>query len=120
MGFKKKTYKRDDAVTKIEERRSTKLKLESAKTRTQRTQAQAEYREIQKEVKKMAREDKRPVVDNMASKAQEAAERQDMKTLYDITKKLVGRKTDAGKPVTTKDGNTLTIPDQQLDRWKEH
>ena len=64
----------------------------------------------------MAREDKRAFIDNMASKAQEAAERQDMKTLYDITMKLVGRKTDTGKPVKTKDGKKHTKPDQQLDR----
>ena len=54
----------------------------------------------------MTREDKTTFVDNMASKAQEAAERQDMKSLYDITKKLVRRKTDTGKPVKTQDGRT--------------
>jgi len=50
----------------------------------------------------MAREDKQAFVNNMASKAQEAIERQYMKTLYDITKKLVGRKIDTGKPVKTR------------------
>jgi len=123
LGYKKRSYKswlRDDTVTKIEERRSIKLKFDPARTRTQKTQAQAEYREIQKEVKKTAREDKRAFVGNMASKTQEPAERQDMKTLYDITKKLVGRKIDMGKPVKTNDGRTLTKPDQQHDRWIEH
>lgn len=44
----------------------------------------------------LASEDKRVYTDIMAYKAQEAAEKQDLKSPYDITKGVAGRKIDSG------------------------
>ena len=56
----------------------------------------------------------------MAAQAQQAAERNDMKTLYNITKQLGGRKANTNRPVKGKNGNILSKPIEQLERWKEH
>ena len=43
-----------------------------------------------------------------------------MKTLYNITKQLGGRKTNSNRPVKGKDGQVLSKLAEQLDRWREH
>ena len=123
LGHRTQTYKswlKEDTIVKIEERRILKQKVLIAKTRAQKLQSQTEYTTLNKEVKKMSRRDKRTFIDNMANKAQEAAGRQDLKSLYDITRRIVGHKADTGKPIKAKDGSTLTKPADQLERWKEH
>ena len=52
--------------------------------------------------------------------AQEASETNDLKTLYTITKQLGGRKTNTNRPVRGRNGNILSKPTEQLDRWREH
>ena len=47
-----------------------------------------EYADKDKQVKNRARSDKRHFIDGLATEAEEAAGRQDMKTLYRITKCL--------------------------------
>ena len=49
-----------------------------------------EYSQNDKEVKKRARADKRTYIENLEEDAEEAARRKDMKSLYQITKKLKG------------------------------
>ena len=64
--------------------------------------------------------DKRDFVEELATQAQKAAEKNDMKTLYNITKQLGSRKPNSHRPVKGKDGHVLSKPAEQLDRWKEH
>ncbi|KAJ8346707.1 hypothetical protein SKAU_G00281080 [Synaphobranchus kaupii] len=54
-------------------------------------EAQKEYTESHKEVKKSIKQDKRKYVDNLAQQAEEAARKRNMKEVYDITRKLAGR-----------------------------
>ena len=42
--------------------------------------------------------------------------RNDTKTVYNITRQLVGRKTNTTKPVKDKDGKNITSLKQQLER----
>jgi hypothetical protein len=123
LGFRKREFKSwlsEETVKKVEERRTLKQQIGSAKTRLQKQRAQEEYNHMNREVKKSARKDKRDLVDRLATEAEEATEKQDMKTLHDITRQLSGRRTNTDRPVKDKDGNTLSKTQDQLDRWKEH
>ena len=71
-------------------------------------------------VKKSAKKDKQNYIEGLACQAQEAAESNNLKTLYNITKKLSGRKTNTNRPVRDKEGNMLSKPVEQLNRWREH
>ena len=73
-----------------------------------------------KEVKKSARRDRRDHVERMTQDAVDAAGRGDMRELYQITKSLAGKKSTQPQHVLSKDGETLTSPEEQLERWREH
>jgi hypothetical protein len=81
----------------------------------------AQCAEINKRVKRYARRDKRTWADKVAHKAQLAAEGNNLKELYQITKRL------AGKPITSQQvgvrdltGRLLTTSQNQLTRWQEY
>ena len=123
LGKQRRNYKSwlsEPTIKKIEQRKEIKQRINQARTRAQKQRFQQQYSEKQKEVKKRCRQDKTDYIDNLAVSAEEAAVRGDMKTLYDLTKKLVGRKVETNKPVKGRDGRVLTKPDEQLERWKEH
>ena len=123
LGFRKREYKSwlsDDTIKTIEDRRVIKRRLDQAKTRAQKQQHQHKYNALNKEVKKRARRDKREVVNRLANEAEQAARKNDMKTLYDITRRLSGRKSNTCRPVKGADGAILSKPTDQLNRWKEH
>ena len=110
----------DDTIKKIEGRRETKHKVIQARTRAQKQRLRQEFSKCDKEVKKTAKKDKRDFVEELATQAQKAAEKNDMKTHYNITKQMGGRKTNSNRPVIGKDGHVLSKPVEQLDRWREH
>ena len=56
----------------------------------------------------------------MADEPEKAAVRNDMKTLYEISKKLAGKYTDLRDTVKDKDGNTVHGTEFKLHRWAEH
>ena len=43
-----------------------------------------------------------------------------MKDLYELIRKLAGKKSSAPKPIKDKHGNTLTKQEDQLKRWGEY
>ncbi|XP_061164954.1 craniofacial development protein 2-like [Saccostrea echinata] len=98
-----------DTWTTIEERKQLKKNLIDAKSPRLKDRAAALYRKKDKEVKKSARRDRRYYMEQLAEEAQEAAERKDMKTVYQITKKLRG---DHGPnqdlPAKAEDGSAIT------------
>ena len=56
----------------------------------------------------------------MKQDAEDAAGRSDMRELYQITKRLAGKKSNQPQHVLSKGGVTLTAPKEQLERWREH
>ena len=56
----------------------------------------------------------------MAEKAEEAAEKNEMGTLYKIANTICGKKHKKSAGVTTKDGTLLTQEDEVRRRWEEH
>ena len=69
-----------------------KKKLLSTKSARIREKIADQYREQDKSVKNAARKDKRMYIDKLAEDAETAAELKDLKTVYEITKKLMGKK----------------------------
>ena len=78
----------------------------------------AQYQEVNREVKRSARRDKRAFVEEMALKAEEAARRKDQGELYKITK-TVCRKfhNDSNALIADKQGRLITSKEEQDKRW---
>ena len=55
-------------------------------------------------------------IDDLAKEAETAAKQHRMKNLYDLIKKLAGKKSSTSKPIKDKHGNTLTKQEDQLRR----
>ena len=75
------------------------------------------YRAADKMVKKSCRRNKR---DWIEKKGQEAADRNDAKTLYRIVRELSGAPSGSGVSIKSKDGQTLPTQEAQDRRWVEH
>ena len=73
-----------------------------------------------REVKKRVRADKRKMFEEMAKKAEEAAKKNEMGTVYKITNTICGKKHKKSAGVRTKDGKLLTQEDEVRGRWEEH
>ena len=73
------------------------------------------------ETKKSAIADKRTYIENIAEDAEKAVRRKDMKSLYQITKKL---KEDTvpnqNLPLKDVDGKIITVEKEKIEGWKEH
>lgn len=97
--------------------------------RMQRDQAEGNHKEqltqehtlIDRDVKKRCKKDKKKWYEAKEQEAEEAARRNDAKTLYKIVKELTG--TDSINktiPVKDKAGNALKTEEEQNARWAEH
>ena len=106
---------------KIDQRKGIKKKLLTIKSPRLKERLSREYSQKDKEVKRSTRVDKRTYIENLAEDAEAAARRKDMKSLYQITKKLKG---DTGPnqnlPLKDADGKIVTVEKEKIERWKEH
>ncbi|KAI0234485.1 hypothetical protein LSAT2_015232, partial [Lamellibrachia satsuma] len=106
---------------KIDQRKGIKKKLLTTKSPRLKERLSREYSQKDKEVKRSTRIDKRTYIGNLAEDAEAAARRKDMKSLYQITKKLKG---DTGPnqnfPLKDADGKIITVEKEKIERWKEH
>ena len=88
---------------------------------TKKQKLEDEYRERDKNVKRKARRDKRAFVDKLAISAEEASQMGDVRTLYNITKKLAGDYGRCGEqPVKDKNGQVISDFNERKMRWAEH
>lgn len=104
----------------IEQRRKAKNIRDSTKERIRKKQASKDYDELVKKVKTLCRRDKSNWLDKLAERAEAAAEKRDMKLLYDITREICGKKSLQSRPIRDKDGILLTSIEDQVQRFKEH
>ncbi|VDO75263.1 unnamed protein product [Schistosoma margrebowiei] len=81
-----------DTLDKIRERRNKKAAINTSRTRAEKAKAQAEYTEVNKQVKRSIRIDKRNYVEDLVTTAEKAAREGNMRQLYDITKKPSGNR----------------------------
>ncbi|XP_078580636.1 uncharacterized protein LOC144864435 [Branchiostoma floridae x Branchiostoma japonicum] len=116
----RKEWMSEGTWEKVEERRKLKANIENCRTRNQKANAMKQYNSADRKVKKSCRRDKRKWISDKAAEAEEAASKQDMKTLYRITKTLSGKRRQINKPVQDKNGELLATKEQQMERWRDH
>ena len=75
-------------MEKIDERRKTKEKINNTRSERMKEKHRSFYSELDKQVKRMRRADKKDYIEKLADEAEEAAGRNDIKTLYKINKQL--------------------------------
>jgi hypothetical protein len=104
----------------IDERRLLRAKKEQAhNTGKLIDEASEVYRQKDKEVKSRCRADKQQWIENKLAQAEEAAGRNDSKTLYRIVKDLSGRAAQK-VPIQGVDGKSLKTQEEEANRWKQH
>lgn len=108
--------------TLIDNRREIKHKRDQAKTEQTYKSATVEYRAADRLVKRSCRKDKQKWLEGKTKEAQEAATRNDSKTLYRLVRDLTGYKGGSGRsvPVKDKSGKALLTEEDQNARWVEH
>ena len=104
----------------IDRRRKVTKKAQEAKSQRLKEQLQTTYSELDREVKKRARADKKAFMEKLADEAEEAAQKQDMATLYRITESLGGGFKNNDVAVKVSDRNFITGIVEQMQRWKNH
>ena len=104
----------------IERRQVAKNAVNMVKTRNQKRVATECYQELNREVKRCCRSDKRVYVESEAERAEEAGRRGDVKVLYEVTRSLSGRFQSTCKPVRNEAGVLLRTAKVEIQRWKEH
>ncbi|KAL9971331.1 hypothetical protein ACROYT_G023842 [Oculina patagonica] len=125
LGFKKavkkKKWIKPATLRAIEDRRKLKKKLFDTKSERLQERYKTQYREADRCVKRMARADKRAYIDELASQAENAANRGQQGKVYKITKLVCGKY--GGRklaPVKDVQGRLLTTERDQEVRWAEH
>jgi hypothetical protein len=104
----------------IDDRRLLKAKKEQAlNTGKQIDETTEAYRQKDKEVKSRCRADKQQWIEKKLAQAEEAAGRNDSKTLYRIVKDLSGRAAQK-VPIKGADGKPLKTQEEEANRWKQH
>ncbi|VDO70790.1 unnamed protein product [Schistosoma margrebowiei] len=123
LGLKKYHHKEwisTETLDKIKERKNKKAAIINSRTRAERVQAQAEYIEANKQVKRSIRADKKKYVEELATTAEKAAREGNMKQLHDTTKKLAEIYSKPERPVKDNEGKPITEIQQQRSRWVEY
>ncbi len=106
---------------KIQERKDIKKKLLTTKSPRLKERMETAYKKKDKEVKYSARKDKKDYIDQLTEKAEQAARKKDMKTVYNITRKLSGKHQNQQEcPTKDKEGNIIAGEKEKMERWAEH
>lgn len=110
---------RDATWEKINERKQTKAELLAASSDAQARQIREHYNEIERQVKRMARSDRRLYFKDIARAAESAAALGKTRETYVAIKKMSGTKLSTTPNIKDNDGIILTSTDAQLERWRE-
>ncbi|XP_013775841.1 craniofacial development protein 2-like [Limulus polyphemus] len=105
---------------KIERRRKLKQKINRCQDQQVKGDLRAEYWETNRELKRIARHDKRQCIQGLTEEAEAAASQNNMKRLYEITRALSRKSFNLRKPVKDKQGRTITSDVEQRAQWVEH
>ncbi|KAE9546525.1 hypothetical protein FO519_010263, partial [Halicephalobus sp. NKZ332] len=119
-GSQKKRWIQDHTWNLIDERKHAKKLRDQANSPELREINEMKYKNLDRQVKKNCREDKKKWLEDKCSEAQEAANKNDPKTLYRIVRELTGSKNISNVPIKNKNGITLLTNEEQDSRWVEH
>ncbi|VDP80977.1 unnamed protein product [Schistosoma curassoni] len=123
LGHKKHHHKEwitVDTMDKIQERRNKKQQSIPAEQEQKKAKIQAKYTELNKQVKRSARTDRRKYVEDLAMTAENAAREGNMRQLYDTTKKLSEIRYKPEQLVKSKESEVVTNIAEQQNRCVEH
>uniref|UniRef100_A0A183KYB9 30S ribosomal protein S20 n=1 Tax=Schistosoma curassoni TaxID=6186 RepID=A0A183KYB9_9TREM len=95
-------------LDKIQERRNKKAAINTSRTRAEKAKKQAEYTEVNKQVKRSIRTDKRKYVEDLAMTAEKAAKGENMRQLYGTAKNLAGNYRKPERSGKTKESKVIT------------
>nr|CAH8820473.1 unnamed protein product [Trichobilharzia regenti] len=104
----------------IEERRMVKEKMIQCKDGQEKETLSSTYKALVKEVTNNARKDKRRFYDSLTTEAEKAAGKRDLRTLYQITKNLSGKKSTQVKSVKDSQGNPIIKEGREITQWADH
>ena len=124
VGRRRGSYKErwisDHTWELIDRRKQSKITRDQTRTRAQWQRMDAEYKLADKAVKKSCRNDKKTWIEDKGREAEEAAGKNDSKTLYRIVRELTGISSNSSVPLKSKQGETLLTEREQAARWVEH
>ncbi|VDO74086.1 unnamed protein product [Schistosoma curassoni] len=123
LGHKKHHYKEwntVDTLDRTQERGKKKAATNTSKTRAEEAKAQAEYMEVNKQVKRGVRTGKRKYVEDLAMTVEKAAREGNMRQLYDTTKELPGNYREPQRSVKSKEDKVINNIKEQRNRWVEY
>ena len=86
----------------IKLRRALKNKISQTRSERQKNRMRIEYAELNKMAKKSARADKRRYLEDLAETAEIAASKNEMRTVYKVTKQICGERRHRNIPVKDK------------------
>ena len=104
----------------LDERKQLKNDIKQTQDLQQKQNLQAQYWELNWQVKRSTRVDKQRFIHNLTEEAETAAGKSDMKRLYEITRTLSGKKKVPSRPVKDKNGETITDEAKERARWAAH
>ena len=119
-GSRREQWLREPTWKLIDERKIAKGRRDAALTEEERKRTDATYRQLDRQVKKGCRRDRRAWLERKGEEAEEAAGRNDARALYRIVRELTGVRSNSSMPVRDKNGKTLITSDEQEKRWVEH
>ncbi|VDP75509.1 unnamed protein product, partial [Schistosoma curassoni] len=118
--FLRDTNKINEFKITLNNRKIKKTAINNSRTRAQKVQAQAEYIEANKQVKKSITADNKKYVEELTTTAEKVAREGNLKQLYDTTKKLAGKYSKPERPVTDKEDRPITEIQKRLNSWVEY
>ncbi|KAK3740237.1 hypothetical protein RRG08_054258 [Elysia crispata] len=118
--YKHKDWISQESLNRLSERREKKAAVNNSRTRNEKEAAQREYSDAAKEVKRSIKNDKEAFTNELAERAEKAAQGGHMRTLYETTKVLAGKRKNTEMPVKDAEGNTIFSQELQMTRWVEH
>ena len=117
---KNKPWITEESWRLIDQRQQINEKILSTRSERVKGQLRTKYKEKNKEVKRSLKSDKKKWIQKIAFEAEEAAGRRQMKTLYDLTKKLCNERPRNTAKVLDKEGRLLSKNAEVQKRWTEH
>ena len=105
---KTKPWKTEESWALVDQRKEINKKILSTHSERIKKRLRTEYKEKSKEVKRSIRSDKRKWMDGIASEAEDAARKQQMRTLYRLTKVLCNERPKSSTAILDKSGNLVS------------
>nr|XP_042902467.1 uncharacterized protein LOC122270164 [Parasteatoda tepidariorum] len=119
-GKKSKEWITGETLILIESRRKKKIQMETTKSERLFNRYRQQYSQIDREVKKSARKDKRKYFTDLANEAQDAAQKGQISTFYQKVKQIKGNKRNSQCAVRDKNNKLLTTDKRIEERWREY